>query len=760
MRWHLYAHAHDRIGQGCETSWNEFCDAVLTGLTETADVKENLPAFGPYELRGTRNGANVTGVTALVFDLDNGAPDWDAVQALEVNALAYETPSSTEAAERWRLVFELDGPLSPEQLPTARQTIVEMLGLDPDPVTGDPSRLYFVGALEGTAERHAKRWAGEPIPIGSFPPVSPRPTNEMPRTVTQMAPSGINAPPALVEHLADLMRPAWDAGERQSWFLQALGWLAGKSWTQADLTNLVEALGEIVGGDHPIETYAAMVPRATPLSGPSDAVKAALGESFDEADAAVKAHPGSAANQIRAAMPDEPEALPYIVQSSRQFWLRKIGANDYEGPYDYPDLCVRIDRSYGPAFPHRCEMGEIRAARVLSKDGAIDLALEVRRDFKVGSTTFAPSSKALTEGYTPPHTPPKYDADVEAWLNALVGSDALPDLYDWIASCRQDLLHQPAAALVLVGGPDLGKTLLFTSVAKLWGRDWVPLHEAIAQFNVNKTRCPIWLDDECAAMRTEKIESWKFRAMVQDVGHSYEKKGQDMRFIHGCARLGITANEIDDIRFRGCNGADALHAVADRLALHRCRAAARGKLDALRLGHYQVDVGRIAGHAAWIQSVVTPRSQRFLGARADNTDPIRAVLSQVVQANPELFDMLTDYLESKGAVDLTYRESSGMLMPGQAKNNFPIIVWHGILCMQMGTLAQALEHQKYTLQRVSSALQPFREGHTIRPQLWGHRRYVPLNVVTLVKALPELDEDAAIETMATDTATRRGESEA
>jgi hypothetical protein len=349
-------------------------------------------------------------------------------------------------------------------------------------------------------------------------------------------------------------------------------------------------------------------------------------------------------------------------------------------------------------------------------------------DFTATGNTWDAPSHTLRLGYELVPIVPMHDPAVEAWLGALFGT-GLGEAYEWIAACRQDRLSELAVCLAIVGSPGCGKTVFFRGLAHLWGCDFVELGHVVDRFNSVVCRCPFWIDDECKTLRGGDLTSEEFRQLIQTSIHDYEPKGLERRTLRGYARFGLTANEPADLRFGAVYGAAAVQAVADRLAIYRVPddSAARGALDVLRLpGTDRVDLGRMAGHFAWVMGAVTPRVTRFLGSRADNGQAVEAALQSVVGGYPELFEYLADFLAEPSATRMAFRFDAAATRLWVSPKRIS------------GALEAGNARGKHDLGRVQVALKPFRIGGPVAERVGSEVvKMWELDVEMLSKALPD-----------------------
>jgi hypothetical protein len=445
--------------------------------------------------------------------------------------------------------------------------------------------------------------------------------------------------------------------------------------------------------------------------------------------------------------------------------LREPDGETYAAPITLADLRVELKHQFSEQIDLIGHDGKLKSADALLVDFSV-MAKKLDANYVATGTTWDAETRTLSAGYSLPSVEARHDPEVAAWLRGLAGdTDAgLADLYQWIASAKQSRLNSLAAVLVLVGDAGIGKTFFFVALAKLWGAEYVPFKTVVQQFNARIASCPIWLDDECEALKDGLVSSSRFRAIAAERTRCYEPKGKEKRELHGCARIGLTANDVSDISFPDVVGAGAVQAVADRLALYvvpRSRTAeVKAALDRLRLpGLDEVDVARIVGHFAWAQANTTIREQRFLGARADSELALTASLAGVVAKQPALFEMIRDYLAGGGESDLKYKTAvSRFSVASEWALHFPLVVHDGKLWAYPKAIQETLQLKDLT--RVHAVLSAFSAGEKERPRIESFRAWLyPLDVQRLFTALGMSDAEAGatVRCLGTDTAKRRAD---
>lgn len=464
----------------------------------------------------------------------------------------------------------------------------------------------------------------------------------------------------------------------------------------------------------------------------------------------------------------DPQNLTYlIVQADGDYYLRHIQGWHYRRFKSQVALSIELTRLYGVnnATLVLYDQRGVKFPMQSILDAYATNARAVIYDYVTDRTTYDPATGVIRIGYEAlpgSEVQPVADTDVEAWLQQLAGGTEadLLELYDWIAGTDRKRLATTSAACVIVGASDSGKSLLALCLALTWGTVPVPLKTAIDKFNGAILGGPIWHADE---RMPEDLTNDVFREMVQSRRRLVEPKGRERVQLEGASRIIVTLNDLEDLCINGSMGSDAVEAVADRLSIFSCRLVTpqvRAALDALRIpGEHDVDINRVARHLRFIQLNLTPRKQRFLGARLGNA-ATGHLLGQHIEKHSKVYEWLKDYLVTPGPFEREYSHERRSFSSG---HRYPVIteaeqpwVWANELADKLGI----------KLWEVQKALQPFRTKEEGTRQLgFGPRdtrvrgRYFALDIDRLGEALAltASEVEAVVATLSTDTRTRLGQ---
>ncbi len=685
-----------------DLSWPELVHEVTDALALEAPKLQML-AVSPHRLRvgATRLLANVDAVTFLAIDVDAGDPDAvrEALEYAGWQALVYESPSSTDDAPRFRVLAPTSRELRVDECRASRFAFAEALGLAPGcGVEGakDAAKIFFVGTLPRSRARAWFATEGEPVDVDAL--LAQGHAAEWERAAKAPAAKGAAPTDALerAEAAARLAAPAMQDGTAGVTCLKAALAIATLTKDEAATLDVLarvygprclpvwtDATGELT--HKASEAHRLIARDEAALKGVSSALERHRARAAD--DGAAWAH-----------APDEAPVGTPVLLRSREGKTVLLWEGDDRGLRPIAETVLRCRvRELGlqTLVPLTHGGKALKAATILEDATTYG---ETRYDFARTVTEYdAAGEGCVTVGFAPRGPAPRFDADADAWLRALGGA-AYPRLEAWLASCAQRNIHRIAACLVVIGEPDVGKSLVGVCAAATWAAMPPPMGLVVQQFNGQLLDCPVCVDEEAQLFGSRRLSTKAFRDLAQATARGIERKYAERVQLVGAQRYVVPCNDLSDIKFTDLGGGDVVQALADRLLVIDAKprtAACKGSLARLRVeGAWTVDVTRIAAHMAWLGETVALPVERFVGA--GGADGARgAVLRGHVREHEELFDTLEVWLE---------RDKVASAGPWYARD--------GALYVSRHELAAMLEQRGrgWDLPRVTEALEPFGRG--------------------------------------------------
>lgn len=661
------------------------------------------------------------------------------------SAFYLSASSHQHATVRGHLLVELDRPIGTEEA----KALAKRYGADTsvqspaqpnyfahpvfdgctDPLAGRRGPYVFDGTplavdVNTTAPKKTRKNMGT-AHVGELP--APEPTD---RVIELAALPGLEA--------------RWLAGgrvETNAW-LALCGWLLACGWSRGELVALLFCLDNGESDEAKKAEHLHILGNARAVEGPGAArewlgelfgvVDNFLGQPNDPLSRAIAAHCSPASVAV------EDDYLPPMFSTSdgTTCYVRIDATRDY-APVS-PKVLEGALRQYGHGNLLRSSDGEraikgstlIQTHPITKKPTVVDLCVG-------SSTTWDNVGIGLTIGRKLPEGPAECDLDVIAWLELLAGDKFVP-LCEWLASCQQKYIGIPATALLLLGPGGVGKTLLGTALARMWGAVGpTSLKGVVSKFNYGAGEHPIVLDDEAECLGSGKVSSEQFRQLVQDDSMTVEPKGREKITVRGCHRYIITANDASAIRFKGV-GAEGVAAIADRFLRLEIPRERRAELVAAlkKMGRKfgRIDIDRIVRTLRWIGDNVVldgDACERFLGSDPDTVGARRAVTAAILEEQPDIVDAL------RRAIDGETDHADALYLRGDT------------LWVRPTQLATALGYDDRTIDAptVRATIKPWRD--TSRKQgvvRWGGGAAkavcaVPLRVCALREALGTLEVD-------------------
>lgn len=594
-----FANAYDKAGQAQVGELEDLEDMLTTHvLYPPGTDKRDTPAWSPARFEGSATDRAAVELSALVLDFDGADPDAASARWQAYRHVMHSTMSSTPASPRFRLVLPLARPVPAAYWRRVWAWAAER-DSDIDPTCKNAGRVYFLPATTGIHPHFARRNPGPLLDLDAAAlPEPPRPhfTGAEPPVPTEHPEDRIRLAVARWRQRADdvcrAIEPLRDG--RRAAIQSAAYLLAGHVWLDPALRpELVARL------------TAAAVACGRATTNTSDLISATV-------QAGAEA-PLPLSDLVTLPEPQVPEIdpdAPVVLKFGKLYFVR-----------DLQNRYVETDEAGMPL--HLRDRGDLPYA---SAKGAVWPASKLR-------DKYAKEARSVTVVFPPPGQPsvsrwdkttgnlrtsratrievtPKYEPDVQLWLDAGLAPNPPPTraaFLDWLA-CLD--LPQVCAGLYLQGAPGSGKSLLLRVVRGRFTGVSADLRDVCAGgWSEALQTNPVIYADEDSTPRggtDAAISAGIFKEITGNSVHQSKERFRNTVEIDGVFRAIMASNRADLLRFKAFSTRDDYLSVVQRIRHVRFGPGGASVLRSLggwertaRDGWHRPD-GPVARHIAWL----------------------------------------------------------------------------------------------------------------------------------------------------------------
>lgn len=236
------------------------------------------------------------------------------------------------------------------------------------------------------------------------------------------------------------------------------------------------------------------------------------------------------------------------VSAFEQRWIITHGAAHYvfaEGRYLPPilreNLAVSLQRDLARSPVQMVVTTDKGGSKLRDVNSILQdhstVARHTQADLSLQRSYYEPYTQTFHEACTPlRNLPAKFHQEVQDWLDLV---DPSGKLTDWVAAVPR--LDRQLCAVYLDGPKGVGKTLLATSLARLWTTGGpTPLKNVLGDFTELLVKCPIMLADEALPQRPGITA--EIRNLIGTTSRTLNRKFLPQTSLVGAVRLVIAGN--------------------------------------------------------------------------------------------------------------------------------------------------------------------------------------------------------------------------
>ncbi len=708
MRISRYADARDNRPQAWEGDFEAFAQEIRLTIVDVDDPvtdvpamekrKERLPAFSPaeYPPGARRSNGAVLRLHMLVLDVDQATDEelYDFVNEAQGLAMVVASTWSRgiKPGARARVIIKLSRPVALNEWDVFWSKASALFGNIGDPQCRDPSRIYFgCFAPRPLADQHFYEvFEGEPLdvdgvldlPVTDLPAPPPaavklepvpkeqfeafakrlvRKTNDrladLGRMLVQVCDGEVFAEPGnrdnAIFQLAQVIAerfPNGDPGMLASYFEKSLGLMLKIDPDCPRVENVEYKL-----------TRAQSALRAVQAEREEEAFKFARRRVLD-ASGGRRSEPYTQAEWDEIVGADHRQCV--VVQFGGSYYFMAPNrrgdrpAAELVGPFPKDAAGVAALTLLAPASAW-VDLWNVNKQGDLTRKSIDEIATEygtvaedVQFDLRAQRSTFDPDTRVLTVAPCRlRNITPRFHPEIAEWLRLMTG-DCHDVALTWIAAVTR--LDKICSALVLIGPPGCGKTLLAIGLSRLWSEHGpTTLAQAFANFNDSLLKSPLcFADEQLPKDFRGYAQTGQLREHVQAMVRPLKKKFLPDASLVGATRTIVAANSDAVFASKDVLTANDIEAIADRLLYVEALVAGKTFLAGRDVSAW-VESDLIAEHALWLRDhhKWVPEGRFLIARRTGGIGRRLAVQSGIQSA---VCEWLVGYLMTRNKYDSAY----------------------------------------------------------------------------------------------------------
>ena len=247
-----------------------------------------------------------------------------------------------------------------------------------------------------------------------------------------------------------------------------------------------------------------------------------------------------------------------IIQKGPYYYLWDFKKQDYCSACVWDEMSPTLRESWASAPPlnfqyqtYNREGNKVLLPKQALLDSFATRVSRVVADWSIQKSCLDIEENTFYEAVAPIRDlEPTYDERFDEYLRALVGKAYYEKVQDWLAGLT--MLDHQQCALYLNGPKGIGKSLLASSLGRLWRKNGDPtsIDGVIGGYNSDILGCPLLHLDEGVPPGANKEISVFLRRYLGSGGYTISTKYMPNREAKGCGRLIVTANNAHALDFQ------------------------------------------------------------------------------------------------------------------------------------------------------------------------------------------------------------------